>query len=394
MQGLKKLAKNQQAKIERIPFNRPHVTGREFAYIQEAINSHQLSGNGGFTKRCHELLQIETDCLQAFLTHSATAALEMAALLINLEEGDEVIMPSFTFVSTANAFVLRGAVPVFVDIRKDTLNIDEELIANAITTKTKAIVPVHYAGVVCNMDDIISVAQDNHLCVIEDAAHAVRSTFNGQSAGSFGQLTALSFHETKNVISGEGGALLVNDEELFERASILWEKGTNRKQFFSGQTDKYTWVDKGSSFLPSEIIAAFLLAQLEESEQITQQRLAIWNDYHAQLLPLETKGYLRRPIVPEGCVQNGHMYYVILNSPEERTALLAYLNERDINAVFHYIPLHNSPAGKKYSRYVGDMSITNHISSCLLRLPMWVGLQPHQIEQTVSGIADYFGIKS
>jgi len=387
---MKKLVSNEPAEEERIPFNCPYVTGREFQYIQDAINNHQLSGNGTFTKRCHELLEAETDCSQAFLTHSATAALEMAALLLDLREGDEVLMPSFTFVSTANAFVLRGAIPVFVDIREDTLNIDENLVAQAITTKTKAIVPVHYAGVVCDMNKLGSLAKENKLFIIEDAAHALGSKFDNRSAGSFGQLAALSFHETKNIISGEGGALLINDDELIERAAILWEKGTNRKQFFSGQVDKYTWVDKGSSFLPSEIVAAFLLAQLEQAEQITKKRVEIWNAYNTLLEPLEKKGLLRRPIVPDECIQNGHMYYILVNSANERSDLLEYLNSKNVNVVFHYVPLHSSPAGKMYGRTLHKLPVTDGLSRRLIRLPMWNEINLNQIERTVREIERYF----
>lgn len=316
----------------------------------------------------------------ALLTQSCTAALEMAAILANLVPGDEVIMPSFTFVSTANAFVLRGAVPVFVDIRADTLNIDEAQIEAAITPRTKAICVVHYAGVACEMDAIMALARHHGLLVIEDAAQAISSTYKGRPLGSIGELGALSFHETKNVISGEGGALLVNDEAYIARAEIIREKGTNRSKFFRGQVDKYTWVDIGSSYLPSEIIAAFLAAQLDESDRIYARRMAIWDRYHSWAEPYEHQGVLRRPIVPENCTHNAHMYYLLLPSMEARTNFIASLKQRDIGAVFHYIPLHSSPAGQRYGRAHGELPVTNDISERLVRLPFWIGLEDHMTE--------------
>ena len=365
-----------------IPFNKPYMTGRELWYIAQAHTNGHLSGDGMFTKKCHEWLEATTGTKKALLTHSCTAALEMAAILADIQPGDEVIMPSYTFVSTANAFVLRGGVPVFVDIRSDTLNIDETLIEAAITSRTKAIVPVHYAGVACEMDTIMDIAQRHNLLVIEDAAQGIMSTYKGKPLGSIGHLGAYSFHETKNIISGEGGALLVNDERFVERAEMIREKGTNRGQFFRGQVDKYTWVDVGSSYLPGEVIAAFLWAQMEEAEQITSKRLAIWHQYHEAFESLEVAGMVRRPFIPEGCIQNAHMYYLLLDSLEKRTQFIAQLKEQGINTVFHYVPLHSAPAGLKYGRSHGNLSITNQLSERLVRLPLWVGLET-DIERVV-----------
>jgi len=361
-----------------IPFNKPYMTGRELWYIAQAHTNGHLSGDGMFTKKCHEWLEIKTGTKKALLTHSCTAALEMAAILADIQPGDEVVMPSYTFVSTANAFVLRGGVPVFVDIRPDTLNIDETLIEAAITSRTKAIVPVHYAGVACEMDTIMDIAQRYNLLVIEDAAQGIMSTYKGRPLGSIGHLGAYSFHETKNIISGEGGALLVNDERFAERAEIIREKGTNRGQFFRGQVDKYTWVDIGSSYLPGEVIAAFLWAQMEEAETITQKRLEIWQQYHNALASLEVLGELRRPLIPVECQHNAHMYYILLESLEKRTQLISKLKGQDVNAVFHYVPLHSSLAGRKYGRVHGDMTNTEDLSDRLLRLPLWVGLGEQQ----------------
>lgn len=361
----------------RVPFNRPFMTGRELTYISQAHANSHLSGDGPFTKRCHLWLEQNTGAAKALLTQSCTAALEMAALLLDLQPGDEVIMPSFTFVSTANAFVLRGAVPVFVDIREDTLNIDETQIEAAITTRTKAICVVHYAGVSCDMDAILSVADKHGLAVIEDAAQGLMSTYKGRPLGSMGLLGALSFHETKNVISGEGGALLVNDQALSERAEIIREKGTNRSRFFRGQVDKYTWVDVGSSYLPGEIVSAFLAAQLEEAESITRRRLALWDRYHAWAEPLEREGRLRRPIVPAACEHNAHMYYLLLPSIDARTRFIEQLKQHEVGAVFHYIPLHSSPAGMKYGRAAGQLPVTCNLSDRLVRLPMWLGMEEH-----------------
>jgi len=358
----------------KIPFNKPYMTGRELWLISQAHAAGHLSGDGRFTRQCHEWLQASTGCRKALLTHSCTAALEMCALLLDLQPGDEVIMPSFTFVSTANAFVLRGAVPMFVDIRPDTLNIDEALIEAAITPRTKAICVVHYAGVSCEMDAIMAIARRHGLAVVEDAAQGIFSTYRGKPLGTFGGLGALSFHETKNVISGEGGALLINDEALVERAEIVREKGTNRSQFFRGQVDKYTWVDVGSSYLPGEIIAAFLAAQFEEADDIMRRRMALWERYHAWAAPLEAQGSLRRPVVPSHCTHNAHMYYLLLPSLEARTHFIDSLKQKDIGAVFHYVPLHSSPAGERYARVAGSMDVTNDITDRLVRLPLWVGL--------------------
>jgi dTDP-4-amino-4,6-dideoxygalactose transaminase len=363
-----------------IKFNQPHMTGRELWLISQAHANGHLSGDGAFTKLCHAWLEERTGCAKALLTHSCTAALEMSALLLDLQPGDEVIMPSFTFVSTANAFVLRGAIPVFVDIRPDTLNIDETLIEAAITPRTKAICVVHYAGVGCEMDAIMAIAQKHGLGVVEDAAQGIFSTYRGKPLGSIGALGTLSFHETKNVISGEGGALLVNDESLCERAEIIREKGTNRSKFFRGQVDKYTWVDVGSSYLPGEIIAAFLAAQFEEAGEITRRRMAIWDRYHAWAAPLEGRGLLRRPVVPAHCTHNAHMYYLLLPSLEHRTAFIDGLKQRGIGAVFHYIPLHSSPAGMRYGRTSGELPVTDSTSDRLVRLPLWVGLEEHMDE--------------
>jgi dTDP-4-amino-4,6-dideoxygalactose transaminase len=302
----------------------------------------------------------------------------MAAILADIQPGDEVIMPSYTFVSTANAFVLRGGVPVFVDIRPDTLNIDETQIEAAITEKTKAIVPVHYAGVGCEMDTIMAIARKYGLMVIEDAAQGIMATYKGRPLGSIGHLGCLSFHETKNIISGEGGALLINDPELAERAEIIREKGTNRSQFFRGQVDKYTWVDVGSSYLPSELIAAFLWAQMEEADDITRRRLALWSVYHQWLQGLEEAGSLRRPIIPKECVHNAHMYYILLPDLEARTALIARLKKEDIHPVFHYVPLHSAPSGRKHGRPHGELRVTEEVADRLLRLPLWLGLEQHQ----------------
>jgi dTDP-4-amino-4,6-dideoxygalactose transaminase len=350
------------------------MTGRELSYIAQAHQNHKLAGDGPFTAACSRWLEERTGARQALLTHSCTAALDMAAILAGVGPGDEVIMPSYTFVSTANAFVLRGAVPVFVDIRSDTLNVDESLIEGAVTQRTRAVVPVHYAGVGCEMEAILDIARRHGLLVIEDAAQALMTERHGRALGAIGHLAAVSFHETKNVISGEGGALLVNDDRLIERAEVVREKGTNRSSFFRGEVGKYTWVDIGSSYLPGEIIAAFLWAQLEEAGSITERRVALWNHYHERLEHCERAGRIRRPIVPEGCRHNAHLYYVLLPSPEHRTRLIGRLRERGVNAVFHYVPLHSSPAGRRFGRVAGPMDNTDRVSACLLRLPLWLGM--------------------
>ena len=360
-----------------IPFNKPFLTGNELRYIREAHAQGHLSGGGPFSDRCQEWLERRLGCAKALLTHSCTGALEMAAMLCDIGPGDEVILPSFTFVSTANAFVLRGAVPVFVDIRPDTFNLDEERIEAAVTPRTKAIVPVHYGGTGCEMDVVLDVARRRDLTVIEDAAQGILSQYKGRPLGSIGQLAALSFHETKNVIAGEGGGLLINDPRFIERAEILWEKGTNRKKFFRGETDRYTWVDIGSSYLPSDINAAFLWAQLEAADDITARRRAIWDRYHAAFIGLEEEGLARRPIVPGHCRSNAHMYHLLLSEAEMTAPFLERLRAKGINAVFHYVPLHSSPAGKKYGRAHGPMVITDDISARIVRLPLWLGLEDH-----------------
>ena len=363
-----------------IPFNKPYLTGKELHYIAEAHARGQLAGDGFFTKKCNAWLEEKTGCHKALLTHSCTAALEMAAMLADIQPGDEVIMPSYTFVSTANAFLLRGGVPVFVDIREDTLNIDERLIEAAITPRTKAIVPVHYAGVACEMDMIMATARKHNLLVIEDAAQGVMATYKGRPLGSIGDLGCYSFHETKNIISGEGGALLINNPAFANRAEIIREKGTNRSQFFRGQVDKYTWVDIGSSYLPGELIAAFLWAQMEEADSITAKRLEIWNRYHQAFEALEASGRLRRPVIPDNSRHNAHMYYLLLRDLEDRSIFIDRMKESGINCVFHYIPLHSSPMGLKISRLSDNCKITDIFSERLVRLPLWIGLDS-QVEE-------------
>lgn len=372
---------------DNIPFNRPYMTGKELYYIAEAKFGNMLAGDGPFTKRCHGWLERQTGCAKALLTHSCTAALEMTALLLDIQPGDEVIMPSYTFVSTANAFVLRGGVPVFVDIREDTFNLDERLIEAAITPRTRAIVPVHYAGVACEMDTIMAIAQRYGLKVVEDAAQGVMASYRGRALGSIGDLGAYSFHETKNVISGEGGALLVNDPAMTIRAEIIREKGTDRGRFFRGEVDKYTWQEVGSSFLPGELIAAFLWAQLEEAQDITVERLAIWARYHEALEQLEGKGLLRRPIVPAHCTHNAHMYYVLLAPELDREKVINTLRRAAVYSVFHYVPLHSSPAGQRYGRTNGLLEVTNRPAEKLLRLPLWVGLS-HEQQYKVIGVLE------
>lgn len=357
-----------------IPFNKPHLSGKELYNIAQSAFSGRLAGDGGYTELCHQWLEQNTTCKKALLTHSCTAALEMAALLLDIQPGDEIIMPSYTFVSTANAFVLRGGIPVFVDIRADTLNLDEKLIEDAITSKTKAIVPVHYAGVSCEMDLISDIAKKYDLAVVEDAAQGIMSTYKGRPLGSLGDFGALSFHETKNVIAGEGGAILINSSDYIERAEVIREKGTDRSRFFRGEIDKYTWQDIGSSFLPGELIASFLWAQLEDCLDITQSRLNAWNYYHDSLKSLEDSESVRRPIVPDFCTHNAHMYYLVLNSLEQRTEWLHFLKSFGVNAVFHYVPLHLSPAGQRYGRVHGQLNITESLSQRIIRLPIWYGM--------------------
>lgn len=357
------------------PFNKPFLTGKEIRNVKHAYTRGELAGDGLFTKECQEWLERNLGCRKALLTHSCTSALEMAALLSGIGPGDEVIMPSFTFVSTANAFVLRGAVPVFVDIRPDTLNLDEKLIERAITKKTRAIVPVHYAGVGCEIKSILSLAKKHGLLVIEDAAHCLGATYQGKELGTFGDFGTLSFHETKNIISGEGGALLINNASYVNKAEIFWQKGTNRGSFKQRKVDKYTWLDRGSSFLPSEITAAFLLAQLQESRKINNLRCKIWNSYFKLFEFLEQAGKVRRPIVPEHSSPNAHMFYLLMPSHSKRKEALRVLNKNGIQSVFHYVPLHSSPAGRRWGRCGGNLSITNNVAKTILRLPLWIGLR-------------------
>jgi dTDP-4-amino-4,6-dideoxygalactose transaminase len=375
--------------MTRIPFNRPHIAGKELTYVSRAQANGHLAGDGPFTRQCHLWLEEYAGGGKALLTHSCTAALEMAAILAGVEPGDEVIMPSYTFVSTANAFVLRGAVPVFVDVRADTLNLDERQIETAITSRTRAVVPVHYAGVGCAMDVILEIARRHDLLVIEDAAQGIMSSHRRRPLGSLGHLGAFSFHETKNIVSGEGGALLVNDPAMAARAEIIREKGTNRSQFFRGQVDKYTWVDIGSSFLPGELVAAYLAAQLEEAATITERRLALWNRYHEAFASLEREGRLRRPVIGEGCAHNAHMYYLLLPTLEERTAFIAHMKALEIQCVFHYVPLHSSPRGRSVGRVGGALPVTDDVADRLVRMPLWVGLEDHQ-ERVVDAALQFF----
>lgn len=375
----------------RIPFNKPHLTLKELSYIKDAHSRGMLAGDGFYTKKCHEWIENNLEIKKVLLTHSGTGALEMMTILSDINKGDEVIMPSFTFSSTANAVVLRGGVPVFIDIRSDTLNMDEDLIEKAITKKTKAILPVHYAGVGCEMDKIMQIAKEYNLLVIEDAAQAFLSKYKNRYLGTIGQMGAISLHETKNIISGEGGAIFINDKKFIKRAEIIREKGTNRSEFLRGQVNKYTWVDIGSSYLPGEIIAAFLYAQLEKSKEITKKRLRIWKKYYKSLEGLEKKGFLRRPIISDSCSEyNGHMFYLLLNDLETRTRLIEFLKDKGILSVFHYIPLHSSLAGKKYTKYVGDMKITNKTSDTLVRLPLFYDILDEEIEEIIFSIEQFF----
>lgn len=358
-----------------VPFNKPFMTGKELGYIAQAHANGHLAGNGRFSKQCCAWLEARIGSRKALLTHSCTAALEMAAILSGVGPGDEVIMPSFTFVSTANAFVLRGATPVFVDIRPDTLNIDETKIEAAITPRTKAVVPVHYAGVACEMDAIMDIAGRHGLVVIEDAAQGLIARYRDRPLGSIGHMAALSFHETKNIISGEGGALLINDDRFADRAEIIWEKGTNRSQFHAGLIDKYTWVDLGSSYLPGEIVAAFLSAQMEEADAITARRLNIWDRYHDGFADCERSGGVRRPVVPADCQHNAHMYYLLLPNPAARAAFIERLLADEIQTVFHYVPLHTSPFGSTMGRSSGSLTNTVAASERIVRLPLWLGVE-------------------
>ncbi|WP_287832343.1 dTDP-4-amino-4,6-dideoxygalactose transaminase, partial [Idiomarina sp.] len=366
-------------------------TGLEEEYIKQALKSNKLSGDGPFGKKCQEWFEANLPAGRALLTPSCTAALELAAILIGIQPGDEVIMPSYTFVSTANAFVLRGAKIVFVDIRPDTMNINEDLIEAAITCHTRAIVPVHYAGVACEMDTIMGIANRHGLFVIEDAAQGMMASYKGRGLGTFGQIAAYSFHETKNFTSGgEGGLLIVNDEHYVQRAEIIREKGTNRSMFFRGMVDKYCWVDVGSSYLPSDLQAAYLWGQLEWADTITESRLAIWRKYYTDLSRLAEHGLIELPTAPEGCQHNGHMFYLKVKDMEERTALIAHLNASDIYAVFHYVPLHSAPAGLRFSRFHGEDVFTTKESERLIRLPIWYGMTERDVNDVSSAVKSFF----
>mgnify|MGYP002671977484 FL=1 len=373
-----------------IDFNIAPYTGNELIYIKKAVDNHKICGDGEFTKRCSRWLEERTGIPKVLLTTSCTHATEMAALLCDIQPGDEVIMPSYTFVSTADAFVLRGATVVFVDIRPDTMNIDEGLIEDAITERTKAIVPVHYAGVACEMDTIMEIAQRHDLKVVEDAAQGVMSTYKGKSLGTIGDYGCYSFHETKNYSMGEGGALLIHDASKIEDAEIIREKGTNRSKFFRGQIDKYTWMNVGSSYLPSELNAAYLWAQLEQAEQINDRRLAIWNHYNEELECLEKQEYIRRPVIPDGCTHNAHMFYIKAKDLDTRTRLITFLKEQGIQAVFHYIPLHTAPAGQKFGRFHGNDIYTTKESEALVRLPLFYSLEDAQVEYIIDKVKEFY----
>ncbi len=373
-----------------INFNVPPYTGKEMEYIKECVENQKICGDGAYTKKCNEWIEEKTKTGKCLLTTSCTHATELAALLADIQPGDEVIMPSYTFVSTADAFVLRGAVPVFVDIRPDTMNIDENLIEAAITEKTKAIVPVHYAGVACEMDTIMDIARRYNLFVIEDAAQGIMSTYKGKALGTIGDFGAFSFHETKNYSMGEGGALLIRDEKYIEEAEIIREKGTNRSKFFRGQIDKYTWVNFGSSYLPSDMNAAYLYAQLEMAEEINNHRLELWNRYYELLKPLAEQGFIELPYVPEDCVHNAHMFYIKAADIEERTELINFLKEREVMSVFHYIPLHSAPAGLKFGRFHGQDLFTTKESERLTRLPMFYKLTLEQVDYICEQVKAFY----
>lgn len=375
-----------------IPFNRPPYAGNEYIYIMNSIKSSKISGDGGFTKKCHRWLEERLGCKKVLLTTSCTHALEMAAILLDIKDGDEIIVPSYTFVSTANAFVLRGAKIVFVDIRPDTMNMDESKIEEAITPKTRAIVPVHYAGVACEMDAIMDIAKRHNLFVVEDAAQGMMSSYKGKALGTIGHLAAFSFHETKNYTSaGEGGLLLVNDERFMQRAEIIREKGTNRSQFFRGMVDKYSWVDIGSSYLMNDVSAAYLWANLEKADEINLDRLSSWQKYYDGLKKLENDGHLELPKIPSSCVHNAHMFYIKVKNLDERTKLIDYLKENDINTAFHYVPLHSAPAGLKFGRFNGIDGFTTKESERLLRLPMYYDIKDNEIDIVIKAINEFFG---
>ena len=373
-----------------IKFNVPPYVDKAADYIQECVKNQKICGDGEYTKKCNAWIEERTGAGKCLLTTSCTHATELAALLCNIRPGDEVIMPAYTFVSTADAFVLRGAVPVFVDIRPDTMNIDETLIEDAITEKTKAIVPVHYAGVACEMDTIMDLARRHGLMVVEDAAQGVMSTYKGRALGTIGDFGCYSFHETKNYSMGEGGALIINNEAYNERAEILREKGTNRSKFFRGQVDKYTWVDFGDSYLPSELNAAYLWAQLLHADEINDNRMATWNAYDEAFAPLKAQGKLELPVIPEDCVHNAHMYYLKLKNLQERTAFINYMKENDVHTVFHYVPLHSAPAGLKFGRFAGEDVYTTKESERLVRLPLYYGLAQEDLEKVIRLVYDFF----
>lgn len=373
-----------------IQFNVPPYVGTEKKYIEEAIDSQKICGDGAFTKKCNKWFEEQTGSEKVLLTTSCTHATEMAAILAEIKPGDEVIMPSYTFVSTADAFVLRGATAVFVDIRPDTMNIDESLIEAAVTKRTKAIVPVHYAGVSCDMDKIMEIAKKYNLMVIEDAAQGVKSFYKGKALGTIGDYGCFSFHETKNYSMGEGGAILIRDKENVEKAEIVREKGTNRSRFLRGQIDKYTWVEAGSSYLPSELNAAYLWAQLEEADVIYEDRMRNWNLYYELLEPLKDEGFIELPYIPEDCVHNAHMFYIKVKDIEERTDLIEFLKENGVGAAFHYIPLHSAPAGVKYGRFHGEDKYTTKESERLLRLPMYYGLKEDEVRHIVECVNRFF----
>jgi TDP-4-keto-6-deoxy-D-glucose transaminase len=373
-----------------IHFNVPPFTGKELEYIRQAVENKKICGDGEFTKKCSAWFESHTGTSKVLLTTSCTHAIEMAALLIDIQPGDEVIMPSYTFVSTANAFVLRGAAIVFVDIRPDTMNIDEKLIEEAITPRTKAIVPVHYAGVACEMDAIMDIAKRHGLFVIEDAAQGVCAAYKGKALGTFGDYGCYSFHETKNYSMGEGGALLIRDSENIERAEILWEKGTNRSKFFRGQVDKYSWVDIGSSYLPSDINAAYLWAQLEMASEMSQDRLETWQRYYDGLKPLADAGRIELPYIPSHCQHNAHMFYIKTKDLEERSALISHMRENEIQCVFHYVPLHSAPGGKRFGRFHGEDRYTTKESERLVRLPMYYGLQKDEADRVIEKILAFY----
>lgn len=376
-----------------VPFNRPTVTGAELDYIREAIQDGHLCSGGNFTERCHRLLFEWFENSTAFLTSSGSTALEMSALVSRVGPGDEVILPSFTFLTTASSFALRGAIPIFVDIRADNFNLNEDLVAEAAGQKTKAIIPVHYAGITCNLDELAKTAKACGAMLIEDAAHALHSRYKGRPAGSFGAMSIFSFHAAKNINSGEGGVLIVNDKSLVDRSWEIWDKGTNKRRFLEGQIEHYSWTDLSSSFAPSEITAAYLLAQLENSQSITEQRVRSWDKYFAAFEELELQGLAKRPLVSDSCQHNGHIFYLVLENKKTRDALIAHLKKKGISALFHYIPLHLSPAGKKFGRTHGSMANTEQLSARIIRLPIWNGLPTDAQEFVCSSVFEFFGVR-